>query len=170
MRAVMVALSAGPKVTPMDLMLAVMRDPHVALDMRVKMALKALPRLHRKLRAGESPSLVGDQSLPIENLSTDARRVSMGGSVSEAAGIKSEKPSSGAWASGALADVLIPEREGANGTGLMPLPFLLAVLNDAKTPAAIMLKVAFATCPTRTQGNPRGRLSQVSPPIALASP
>ena len=31
-RAVMVALSAGPKVTPMDLMLAVMRDPHVALD------------------------------------------------------------------------------------------------------------------------------------------
>ena len=51
MRAVMVALSAGPKVTPMDLMLAVMRDPHVALDMRVKMALKALPRLHRKLRA-----------------------------------------------------------------------------------------------------------------------
>ena len=77
MRAVMVALSAGPKVTPMDLMLAVMRDPHVALDMRVKMALKALPRLHRKLRAGESPSLVGHQSLPIENLSTDARRVSM---------------------------------------------------------------------------------------------
>jgi hypothetical protein len=34
--------------------------------MRVKMALKALPRLHRKLRAGESPSLVGDQSLPID--------------------------------------------------------------------------------------------------------
>ena len=30
MRAVMVALSAGPKVTPMDLMLGVMRDPHVA--------------------------------------------------------------------------------------------------------------------------------------------
>ena len=66
MRAVMVALSAGPKVTPMDLMLAVMRDPHVALDMRVKTALKALPRLHRKLRAGKSPSLVGDQSLPIK--------------------------------------------------------------------------------------------------------
>ena len=75
----------------MDVMLAVMRDPHVALDMRVKMALKALPHLHRKLRPGESPSLVGDQSLPIENLSTDARRVegpSMGGSVNEAAGIK----------------------------------------------------------------------------------
>jgi hypothetical protein len=146
-RAVMVALSAGPKVTPMDLMLAVMRDPHVALDMRVKMALKALPRLHRKLRAGESPSLVGDQSLPIENLSADARRVSMGASVSETAGIKSEKPSTGASASGAFADALMPEHEGAIGTGLMPLPFLLAVLNDAKTPAAIKLKVASATMP-----------------------
>ena len=43
--------------------------------------------------------------------------------------------------------MLIPERDGANGTGLMPLPFLLAVLNDAKTPAAIMLKVASATMP-----------------------
>ena len=62
MRAVMVALSAGPKVTPMDLMLAVMRDPHVALDMRVKMALKALPHLHRKLRAGESASVDGRRS------------------------------------------------------------------------------------------------------------
>ena len=166
MRAVMVALSAGPKVTPMDLMLAVMRDPHVALDMRVKMALKALPRLHRKLHAGESPSLVGDQSLPIENLSTDARRVegpSMGGSVNEAAGIKTEKPSSGAWASGALADVLIPEREGANGTGLMPLPFLLAVLNDAKTPAAIMLKVASATMPYT---HPRQSTRPAKPSVA----
>ena len=43
----------------MDVMLAVMRDPHVALDMRVKMALKALPHLHRKLRAGELASVAG---------------------------------------------------------------------------------------------------------------
>jgi hypothetical protein len=59
MRAVMVALSAGPKVTPMDLMLAVMRDPHVALDMRVKMALKALPRLHRNYVQGNRRLLLG---------------------------------------------------------------------------------------------------------------
>ena len=126
-------------------MLAVMRDPHVALDTRVKMAFRALHRLHRRLRAGESPSLVGDQSLPIENLSTNARRVSMAGSVSEAAGIKSEKPSTGARASGALADVLIPEREGARVSNIkldqpcaavfpgqvprpVPLPFLLAAV------------------------------------------
>ena len=45
-RAVMAAHSANPNVCPMDVMLAVMRDPHVALDIRVRMALKALPHLH----------------------------------------------------------------------------------------------------------------------------
>ena len=78
----------------MDVMLAVMRDPHVALDMRVKMALKALPHLHRKLRAGESAS-VADQSFPgrRRNLSPNARRVdgaSIGQSVNEAAATKSD--------------------------------------------------------------------------------
>ena len=146
----------------MDVMLAVMRDPHVALDMRVKMALKALPHLHRKLRAGESAS-VADQSLPPgrrRNLSPNARRVdgaSIGQSVNEAAATKSdgatsingEKSSNVARATGALAGVLaeIPEREGDNGTGLMPLPFLLGVLNDAKAPAAIRVKVASSTLP-----------------------
>src|SRR5215831_2802542 len=62
-RAVMAAHAASPKVTPIDVALAVMRDPHVALEMRVKTALKALPHLHLKLRAGESASVGGDQSL-----------------------------------------------------------------------------------------------------------
>jgi hypothetical protein len=53
-RAVTATHSANPNVTPMDVLLAVMRDPHVPLEMRVKMALKALPRLHRKLSGGES--------------------------------------------------------------------------------------------------------------------
>ena len=65
--------------------------------------------------------------------------------------------------SGALADVLIPEREGANGTGLMPLPFLLAVLNDAKTPAAIKLKVASATMPYT---HPRQSTRPAKPSVA----
>jgi len=64
-RAVMAARSTGPNVSPLDVMLAVMRDPHVALDLRVKMALKALPRQHRKLPAGESVSVAGDGRLPI---------------------------------------------------------------------------------------------------------
>jgi hypothetical protein len=37
--------------------------------------------------------------------------------------------------------------EGGNGTGIMPLPFLLRVLNDGKAPAAIKVKVASATMP-----------------------
>jgi hypothetical protein len=41
----MAANSASPNPTPMGVMLAVMRDPDVALDMRVKMALMALPHL-----------------------------------------------------------------------------------------------------------------------------
>ena len=45
----MAAYSANPNITPMDVMLAVMRDTHVALEMRVKMAFRLLPRLHRKL-------------------------------------------------------------------------------------------------------------------------
>ena len=44
--AVMAAHSANPNACPMDVMLAVMTDPHVALDIRVRMALKALPHLH----------------------------------------------------------------------------------------------------------------------------
>jgi hypothetical protein len=44
-RAVMAAHSANPNVTPMEVMLAVMRDSYVALDMRLKMALRLLPRL-----------------------------------------------------------------------------------------------------------------------------
>jgi hypothetical protein len=55
--------SANPNVTPMDVLLAVMRDPHVPLERRVKMALKALPRLHRKLSGGESACVSSEQSL-----------------------------------------------------------------------------------------------------------
>jgi hypothetical protein len=64
-RAVMAAYSANPNITPMDVMLAVMRDPHVALDMRVKVALKALPHLHRKLRDGETACVTDTQSLAL---------------------------------------------------------------------------------------------------------
>jgi hypothetical protein len=56
-RAVIAAHSANQNVTPMDVMLAVMRDAHVALGMRAKMALRLLPRLHRKLAAGDSALL-----------------------------------------------------------------------------------------------------------------
>jgi len=37
------ARAANENLSPLDLMLAIMRDPHVALVTRVKMALRALP-------------------------------------------------------------------------------------------------------------------------------
>jgi hypothetical protein len=43
--------------------------------------------------------------------------------------------------------VLIAKDGGVNGADLMPLPFLLGVLNDAKAPAAIKVKVASAALP-----------------------
>ena len=52
-RAVMAAHAAQENVSPLDLILAVMREPHVALGQRVKMALKALPHMHVKAKAGQ---------------------------------------------------------------------------------------------------------------------
>jgi hypothetical protein len=60
---------------------------------------------------------------------------------------KGEKPRSIAKASVASGDVLIAHDEGGLGVDLMPLRFLLRVLNDAKAPAAIKVKVASATLP-----------------------
>jgi hypothetical protein len=53
MRAVMAALSAGPKVTPMDLMLGVMRDPHVAFSekKRTRVAQQRSAAMNRACRA-----------------------------------------------------------------------------------------------------------------------
>jgi hypothetical protein len=52
-RAVMAAHAAQNNVSPLDLILAVVREPHVALGQRVKMALKALPHVHAKAKAGQ---------------------------------------------------------------------------------------------------------------------
>ena len=59
--AVIAARSANENLTPLDVMLAVMRDPQVSLADRVKMALKALPRLHRKPKAGQSGNAIAAQ-------------------------------------------------------------------------------------------------------------
>jgi hypothetical protein len=55
-QAAIVARAANENLSPLDLMLAIMRDPHVALVTRVKMALRALPLLHTKLKAVPSGS------------------------------------------------------------------------------------------------------------------
>jgi hypothetical protein len=161
-RAVMAAHSANPNVTPMDVMLAVMRDPHVALDMRVKVALKALPHLHRKLPAGETACVTDAQSLAHlrdKKLSPQPEHVN-GRSIAThqdakmknngVAGYRQEssiKSRKGASESSASANVRVAAREGDKYAGLMPLPFLLEILNDEKTPANLKVKVSLATLP-----------------------
>src|SRR6476646_3532856 len=56
-RAVMAAHAAQENISPIDLILAVMREPHVALGQRVKVALKALPHVHAKAKAGHPSKL-----------------------------------------------------------------------------------------------------------------
>jgi hypothetical protein len=55
-QAAIAARAANENLSPLDLMLAIMRDPRVALVTRVKMALRALPLLHTKLTAVPSGS------------------------------------------------------------------------------------------------------------------
>jgi hypothetical protein len=114
-RAVMAAHAAQDNVSPLDLILAVMREPHVALGQRVKMALKALPHMHTKAKAGQPES--NDTA----------------------------KPDKGSSA----AHVNVNARTTTKQTNqeLMPLDFLQSVIRDAKTAAALQIKVAQAIIP-----------------------
>jgi len=114
-RAVMAAHAAQENISPIDLILAVMREPHVALGQRVKMALKALPHVHAKAKAGRRDDL--SKAAPEKG--------------SSAAHVKANSRTA---------------REAVNQE-LMPLDFLQSVIRDAKTPAALQIKVAQAILP-----------------------
>jgi hypothetical protein len=115
-RAVMAAHAAQDNVSPLNLILAVMREPHVALGQRVKMALKALPHVHAKAKAGQPDELGDDRAKP-DNASNATH-------VDANARAATEK-----------------------NQELMPLDFLQSVIRDAKTPAALQIKVAQAIIP-----------------------
>jgi hypothetical protein len=116
-RAVMAAHAAQENISPIDLILAVMREPHVALSQRVKIALKALPHVHAKAKAGQPDELSGDQAKPDNGSSSAAQ---MNANTTPAEKLNHE---------------------------LMPLGFLQSVIRDAKTPAALQIKVAQAILP-----------------------
>ncbi len=121
--AVIAARSADENLTPLDVMLAVMRDPQVSLADRVKMALKALPRLHRKPKAGQSGNAIaGSRAATVQSFGTP-KDAAGGGTGKDAA------------------------EEGDKCPGLMPLDFLLSVIRHPKTPAALQVKVSLATLP-----------------------
>jgi hypothetical protein len=82
-RAAIAARAAHENLSPLDLMLAIMRDRHVALVTRVKMALRALPLLHTKLTAVASGSSgLGHNGTAVP--SSDAAKKSNNGSRNSA--------------------------------------------------------------------------------------
>jgi hypothetical protein len=115
-RAVMAAHAAQENISPIGLILAVMREPHVSLGQRVKMALKALPHVHAKAKAGHPSKLSGAKR---NNGSSRSAHVNAN------AGTATEKVNQ----------------------ELMPLDFLQSVIRDAKTPAALQIKVAQVILP-----------------------
>jgi len=116
-RAVMAAHAGQENISPLDLILAVMREPHLALGQRVKMALKALPHMHAKAKAGQPDGQSNNQ----------------------------EKPDKGGRAAHVNANASTPTKE--SNQELMPLDFLQSVIRDAKTPAALQIKVAQTIIP-----------------------
>ncbi len=116
-RAVVAAHAGQENVSSLDVILAVMREPHVPLGQRVKMALKALPYVHAKAKAGQPDELGDDRA----------------------------KPETG----GSMAHVNANARAATEKVNqeLTPLDFLQSVIRDAKTPAALQIKVAQAIIP-----------------------
>jgi hypothetical protein len=129
-RAAIAARAANENLSPLDLMLAIMRDSHVALVARVKMALTALPLLHTKLTAVPSGSSgLGHNGTAIP--SSDAAKRSNSGSRNSAP----------------ATTVAAATEAGAKHPDLKPLDFLLSVMRHPKTPATLRIKVALATQP-----------------------
>jgi hypothetical protein len=174
--AVIAARAANENLTPLDVMLAVMRDPQVSLADRVKMALKALPRLHRKPKAGQSgSSIAGKTGAAAQNFGTPKDAV--GGATGEDTAATQRDPVGGARKKGSAASSTPLAKESQNSNGksasqgtngnsaatakgkataeqghksgadLMPLDFLLGVIRHPKTPAAVQVKVSLATLP-----------------------
>ena len=140
LRAVMAAHAAQENVSPLDLILAVMREPHVALGQRVKMALKALPHVHAKAKAGQPDPLSDDRAKP-EN----------GGSA-------------------AHVDANARAATEKINQELMPLDFLQSVIRDAKTPAALQIKVAQAIIPYIRAKHRCGQKGRPLAPTGMALP
>jgi len=144
--AVIAARSANENLTPLDVMLAVIGDPQVSLADRVKMALKALPRLHRKPKAGQSGNAIaGGRAATVQSFGTP-KDAAGGGTGKDAAATKRD-PIGGAGKKGPTASSTPPPEESQKSTagaeeggkcpGLKPLDFLLSVIRHPKTPAAL---------------------------------
>ena len=118
--AVFMAAAQEPNRSPLDFMLALMRDPQVDLDDRIELAAKAAPFVH----ARPAPVRTSDD-LKFGKLEAKPAAANGGGGEGEVAG--------GSKDAGA---------GGSDGEGLSPLDFLLSVMADPAADSEQRIKAA----------------------------
>ena len=109
------AAAAGSNLSPLDLLLGLMREPKLPLELRISVAHEALPYVHSKQQDCDRPRARGKKY----------------GARSH--GVNAEPhPDSGPRVKTAKVSVAAPQRD--DGPEVTPLGFLLGVMRDADTP------------------------------------
>jgi hypothetical protein len=108
--AVFLAAASDPNRTPLEFMLALMRDPQVPLHLRLDMAAAAAPLVHARPRASRR-----DQPHPMELRARGAKPAIR--NVAESAGLSGEPKSAGSGLDEKPALVDSGEQQGLAGAG-----------------------------------------------------
>jgi hypothetical protein len=120
------AAAAGSNLSPLDLLLGLMREPNLPLELRISVAHEALPYVHSKQQDCDRP------------------RAGKYGAGSH--GVNAEPhPDSGPRVKTAKVSVAAPQRD--DGPEVTPLGFLLGVMRDADTPPHLRIRVAAMVAP-----------------------
>jgi hypothetical protein len=143
--AALTTAAANPKLSPLDYFLNLMRNTSLPIETRVAAAREALPYSHRKPPRPE-PSPNGTDKYGASFSSTDGDAPAYGGICIQIAN---------EWEPAAPKDKISNidqadrsgSAQGAAQPTIMPLGFLLGVMRDPHTPAALGLRVARVVAP-----------------------
>ena len=120
------AAAAGSNLSPLDLLLGLMREPNLPLELRISVAHEALPYVHSEPQDCDRPRAK----------KYGARR----------RGVNAKPHSnSGPRVKTAKVSVEAPQRD--DGPEVTPLGFLLGVMRDADTPPHLRIRVAAMVAP-----------------------
>ena len=120
------AAAAGSNLSPLDLLLGLMREPNLPLELRISVAHEALPYVHSKQQ--------------------DCDRPRAGKYGARRRGVNAEPhPDSGPRVKTAKVSVAAPHRD--DGPEVTPLGFLLGVMRDADAPPHLRIRVAAMVAP-----------------------
>jgi hypothetical protein len=169
--AVFLAAASDRDRSPLDFMLALMRDPQVSLDLRIRMAASTAPLVHARPRASDRsrphPMELRAQRAKAA-IRTGAESAPAGGEVKSASLGVTEKPvlgdggekqvlAGGGKAAARLPPVAPAAAGNADSTRLDPLDFLLGVMHDPE--AAPRHRVRAAQIAARYKERPPHRFS-----------